>query len=272
MIAFPLIVRNSIRRLLQACRNSNNGDTVTDMKKTVNGFTIVELLIVIVVIAILATISVVAYNGIQQRARTSAHQHAASQAEREIMVHALQVNGESISLNGTLVGYKEGVGDIQLLKPLTGTPDITMYGVYAVISAAGHYPPFVQLTPETLGSHAFRLQTGTSGSMEMGYRIDTPAHSNASNHSNGNRSPGNTVIGWVQVNSGATVRTYGYNAAASAVTQSLTPGVGWNFTGVSLTATGDGTPRTVLVFNTAHDQATRAQVMSWLAQKYGVSL
>lgn len=33
------------------------------------GFTIVELLIVIVVIAILATISVVAYNGIQDRAR-----------------------------------------------------------------------------------------------------------------------------------------------------------------------------------------------------------
>ena len=36
-----------------------------------SGFTIVELLIVIVVIAILAAISVVAYNGIQQRARDS---------------------------------------------------------------------------------------------------------------------------------------------------------------------------------------------------------
>jgi len=36
-----------------------------------SGFTIVELLIVIVVIAILAAISVVAYNGIQQRARNS---------------------------------------------------------------------------------------------------------------------------------------------------------------------------------------------------------
>ncbi len=41
------------------------------MRKTTSGFTIVELLIVIVVIAILAAISVVAYTGIQQRARDS---------------------------------------------------------------------------------------------------------------------------------------------------------------------------------------------------------
>lgn len=38
------------------------------MRKTTSGFTIVELLIVIVVIAILAAITIVAYNGIQNRA------------------------------------------------------------------------------------------------------------------------------------------------------------------------------------------------------------
>lgn len=38
------------------------------MRKNKSGFTIVELLIVIVVIGILATISIVAYNGIQDRA------------------------------------------------------------------------------------------------------------------------------------------------------------------------------------------------------------
>jgi prepilin-type N-terminal cleavage/methylation domain-containing protein len=41
------------------------------MRKSTRGFTIVELLIVIVVIAILVTISVVAYNGIQTRAKNT---------------------------------------------------------------------------------------------------------------------------------------------------------------------------------------------------------
>ena len=46
--------------------------------KNRQGFTIVELLIVIVVIAILAAITIVAYNGIQSRARTSSAQAAAN--------------------------------------------------------------------------------------------------------------------------------------------------------------------------------------------------
>lgn len=52
------------------------------MKLKHSGFTIVELLIVIVVIAILAAITIVAYNGIQRRADDSARQSEAGQFKR----------------------------------------------------------------------------------------------------------------------------------------------------------------------------------------------
>lgn len=51
------------------------------------GFTIVELLIVIVVIAILAVIVVVAYNGIQQQARVSVVQADLGQAKKQLEMY-----------------------------------------------------------------------------------------------------------------------------------------------------------------------------------------
>ncbi len=54
------------------------------------GFTIVELLIVVVVIAILATITIVAYNGIQDRARDSAAKSAIASAAKGLEAAKIQ--------------------------------------------------------------------------------------------------------------------------------------------------------------------------------------
>jgi prepilin-type N-terminal cleavage/methylation domain-containing protein len=54
------------------------------------GFTIVELLIVVVVIAILAAITIVAYSGIRDRAVASQLQSALEQANKKVLLYAVQ--------------------------------------------------------------------------------------------------------------------------------------------------------------------------------------
>lgn len=61
-------------------------------KQKPTGFTIVELLIVVVVIAILAAITIVSYNGIQNRAKDSAAQSAATQAAKKLGAYMVTNN------------------------------------------------------------------------------------------------------------------------------------------------------------------------------------
>lgn len=71
------------------------------MKRSVTGFTIVELLIVIVVIAILAAISIVAYTGIQNRAENTKTISAVSQWAKAMRMYETE-QGSWPSVNSCL--------------------------------------------------------------------------------------------------------------------------------------------------------------------------
>jgi len=80
------------------------------------GFTIVELLIAIVVIGILATITIVAYNGIQQRARNQAKIAAATALVKAIDSYTIstgtQLPGIPVCLPTGNIDYtSDGLGD-----------------------------------------------------------------------------------------------------------------------------------------------------------------
>jgi len=69
-----------------------------------DGFTIVELLIVIVVIAILASISVVAYNGIQQRSRAVAAESDIKNIDKAFRLLAIEQGRTTWWLDAELTG------------------------------------------------------------------------------------------------------------------------------------------------------------------------
>lgn len=71
------------------------------MKKTTSGFTIVELLIVIVVIGILAAITIVAYNGIQQRGRDAQRSSDIASIQKALELYHIDNGGYPTCSNTT---------------------------------------------------------------------------------------------------------------------------------------------------------------------------
>ena len=125
------------------------------MKKATSGFTIVELLIVIVVIAILAAITIVAYNGIQTRAKNTKTLVATEQA--------IKLLGSYKAINGAYpTGYSyacigEYDSDVcQYSSP--GAPEVTEQSSFkSAIASVGTMP---QPSPEIYAKSGTRTGGG----------------------------------------------------------------------------------------------------------------
>ncbi len=151
--------------------------------KKQEGFTIVELLIVIVVIGILATLVIITFSGIQQRARDTQRQ--------------TDING----LQGHVEAYYADTGTYPTLAMLTDNgaggftathmkgldpealdaPDGTLIGSAAAVS--GHYQ--YEAWSDTVGGTACPAATGTSPdqvSVCQAYRLTADLEDSTTNY------------------------------------------------------------------------------------------
>jgi len=87
---------------------------IKSMKKD-RGFTIVELLIVIVVIAILAAITIVAYNGVQKRANASAAQSGANILQKKAEAYNASQSSYPVSTSTTGTANFNSVAESSLI-------------------------------------------------------------------------------------------------------------------------------------------------------------
>jgi len=108
--------------------------------KRKTGFTIVELLIVIVVIGILAAVILVAYNGIQKRAQQSVAQNTVKQANTKILAYAAQ-NSDQYPPNLDAAGIPNDDGLLQYSVDYNASPP-----TYGLTATAGSYSYFMSNT------------------------------------------------------------------------------------------------------------------------------
>lgn len=127
------------------------------------GFTIVELLIVVVVIAILAAITIVAYNGIQARARTSAGLTLAGHIAKKAEVFN--------SVNGSYQTYCQLTTNTMAptgTTPTTGTGPGTCAAGGAAVTSEARVESVNSLTPAVVTS-----STASNGSVVTYRRCTT---------------------------------------------------------------------------------------------------
>lgn len=99
-------------------------------RQNASGFTIVELLIVIVVIAILATIAIVSYSGIQRNAINAAVQSTLSSAATAMKLEAVKSESFSSIPGSVKPPERVGLALTELPPPLSPSTSFCMNGTY----------------------------------------------------------------------------------------------------------------------------------------------
>src|SRR5690606_27269127 len=102
---YTLLKRKQLPQRAVACIEKR----VFMLKHKKSGFTIVELLIVVVVIAVLATITVVAYTNLQERARTSAADSTLTQAAKKLALYKAEQESYPASLDDAGIDSDETI-------------------------------------------------------------------------------------------------------------------------------------------------------------------
>ena len=240
-------------------------------KRTSNhqGFTIVELLIVIVIIGILAAISIVVYANVREKADTAAMQSELAQIQRKVQV-GLAESGEATDIQ-TPIAYLNSRGTRTLTKSLTAAQEITMYAVFDTNgNTSASWQPVARLLPHNLTSNAFHIRTNSSGSTEMRLSYSTTALSDRSFQCTGNiRGTTGRHVAWISAGGGIIGAACDANTSSSTFT-ALSAHSGWTFNSVELTETPGAAGIAVLVFPEFHDEATRAQVLRWLDERHSI--
>ena len=131
-----------------------------------------ELLIVIVVIAILAAITVVAYNGVQDRARASAASSAASQARKKVEFYRAENDAYPLTLAATGLSDSGSASYQYSVNTNTGT-----YCITATTSNVSYYVNNSTTTSPTPGGCAGHGQGGVAAITNLVFNPSTDGSS-----------------------------------------------------------------------------------------------
>ncbi|HCH34158.1 MAG: hypothetical protein UY35_C0003G0013 [Candidatus Saccharibacteria bacterium GW2011_GWC2_48_9] len=122
-------------------------------RRNTHGFTIVELLIVIVVIGILAAITIVAFNGVQQRARDSQRQSAINQFKKSLAIYKAD---KGVYPYTYITSQPQGVNDPSGDWPVANLNGVTRQMIIAPGAAAGTTNSFTQNAVTNGSQYQFR--------------------------------------------------------------------------------------------------------------------